>query len=186
MPVLYKGAGPGSYWQLNDPLLHGFGLVPSRTHSPATMVTHITSAAASSSPYLSFTASFAVAMLYASQGPGGRASAATPGFIYEIAASGLTLYDPVREIAGASTFSAGHLPLPTHHDGAQDLILGVAGSPWHTSCLTSAPARSPGSPAHPPVITRNFNATVYALRDAEVLVQAPVPRSCVVAVYRVA
>jgi hypothetical protein len=182
MAILYKGAGPGSHWWTTDPrTAGGFVSVPMALSSAASAVRHIT-AFSHPSPYLSFSASFAVARQYALDGPRGSASAGQPGYVWEVdtAIGGVSVTDPLALIASAVGLAAGLPRLPTHHDGEQDLILGVAAPTMHPAALTSVPHR-PGVMAAPagPTVTPDFSALVFALRDAEVLVDR-VPPACVV------
>jgi hypothetical protein len=180
--ILFKGAAPGTYWRLNDPTVRGFQAPGTLAPGVPTMITHITTASASSSPYLSFTASFAVAHSYASAG----ATASTPGAIYEVDVTGLGVVDPIRSISGHSAFRPNsQLPLPSHHDGGQDLILGVAASHLHGSVLITPPVTANTHVPNPPIVTTDFRALVYALRDAEVLVLAPVAARCIRRVFHV-
>jgi hypothetical protein len=125
------------------------------------------------SPWVSFTASYAIAADYAAPG----ASARNPGFIYEIdtsratRASPLKMLDPIALIAGLGQHHA--------HNGGQDLILGVAAPHIHAGVLRALPLQL----VRPPIglqYTAEFQALVFALRDAEFLAQI-VPSVCIVA-----
>jgi hypothetical protein len=181
MAILYKGAGPGSHWWANDPRITGFFTQPMALPSAASAVRHIT-AFSHPSPYLSFSASFAVARQYALDGPLGPATQATPGYVWEVdtAIGGITPTDPLALIAAAVGLAAGLPRLPTHHDGEPELILGVAAPSLHPAVLTRVPHR-PGVMAAQagPIVTPEFSALVFALRDAEVLADR-VPPPCVV------
>lgn len=178
MSVLYKGAGPGTYWWLNDARLHGFSVPPSVFPSPSATCRHI-AVESHPSPYISLTTSFAVAVTYASVGPQGAASPTNPGYVYEIDPSQLfaSLHDPVFELSsGARTRNR----WSAEHDGNQDLILGIAAKSLHGAVLTTAPRRPGANLGHAPQITPELHALVFAIRDAEVLSSASIPKSCIV------
>jgi hypothetical protein len=147
------------------------------------VVRHITSFS-HPSPYASFTASYAVACVYAAAGPGGVASAGAPGYVYEIDLDAgdlaqLILVDPVGQIAANPPL--GHHPLVTHHDGEQGLILGIA-SPSHLPDVLVTTPRRPGPPRADPapaIAHPELRAVVFALRDAEVLVGGHIPEAFV-------
>jgi hypothetical protein len=173
---LFKGAAPGTHWALNDARATGFHSAPGIPPGPGDAVRHI-AIASHSSPWVSLTASYAVAFDYASPG----ATAATVGYVYEIdtsratKAAPLKLFDPIAIIAR----------LGQHHDhnGAQDLILGVAAPSLHGGVLTAIPMQL----VRPPIGARyseEFQALVFALRDAEFLAQI-VPSGCIVARHQI-
>ena len=185
--ILYKGAGPGSHWWSTNAQLSGF-TVAAAVQGVARMVRHIT-AFSHPSPYLSFSASFAIAREYALAGPAGQASQTQPGRVYEIDTTlvpgSMVLSDPVRDIVGSNP-ALTVARLPTHHDGAQNLILGIASPILHGAVLTSPPARVPGNALQTgPAVQSELQAVVFALRDAEVLIGGNVPPNCITAVYPV-
>jgi hypothetical protein len=180
-PTLYKGAGPGTYWHLNNPKLNGgftAGLVPA---TPNAILRHITRYSAPS-PYLSFTTSFAVAREYALSGPAGVATVATPGYVYELDLSSLlvapTLIDPVIAIAAASNGLFSH-----RHDGAQNLILEVSQGYMSNGRLSLAPQA--GGQSTLPAVSQDLNALIFAIRDAEILVAGNVLSGALVNVHSV-
>lgn len=179
--ILYKGAGPGTFWALNDPRL-GAGFVSASAAPPSvpSMVRHIT-AFSHPSPYLSLTASFAVAYAYALGGPAGAASSAMPGYVYEIDTGvfPVKLIDPVSEVASATSIATAPRLL-THHDGGQDLILGIAAPSLHAGVLLVPPKRPGATLPNPPAITPELHAVVFSLRDAEMLAEGPIPPGCIV------
>lgn len=182
MAILYKGAGPGTHWWQNNPQQHGgFRSAPSaRGMSPGAAVLHVT-AYSHPSPFVSLTASFAVAREYALSGPAGVATRARPGFVYVVdtARASVRLRDPIRLIAGAQpSLATVTTCLATHHDGGSDLILGVASPRLHGPVLTTPPRRIRGG-RNAPQVTQEFQALVFALRDAEVLAQSVAP-ACIV------
>ena len=121
IPILYKGAGPGTHWHINDPRLGGFitGAMPA---TPNAVVRHITNYSFPSA-YLSFSTSFAIARSYALTGPGGLATTTSPGFVYEIDLSAITaapaLVDPVHSVSSNGMFAH-------NHNGAGALIAEVS------------------------------------------------------------
>lgn len=188
MSVFYKGAGPGTHWWRNNAQLSGF-TVAATAQSVHAIIRHITSYS-HPSPYLSFTASYDVACDYALNGPGGAATPANPGYVYEIDVTlapgqNLRLIDPAREIISSGP-QVGTVPrIPTHHDGSQNLILGIASRSAYPGLLNMSPRR-PGTPApRPPVIDRELEAVVFSLRDAEVIIAGNVPAACITARYPV-
>lgn len=177
----FKGAAPGTHWWQNDARLMGFSGA-AVAQSAAALINHIVNYSWPS-PYLSLTASFAIARTYALPG----ASAQTPGYVYEIdtdvARVQLPLIDPVREIV-LNNPPLGSTQLRTHHDGEQDLIVGIV-SPAHRQLLATAPHRPGGVAQRPPVITDELWAVTWALRDSEVLLVGNAPPGCIVSRYDV-
>lgn len=188
MATLFKGAGPGSYWHENDARQTGFVWPDKLKASRHTVIAHIAQIQSPLSPYGSFSSSFEIALHYArSGGAGGRVSASTPGVIYEVDVEGLELLHPVRHISAAPDLASGEkerLPLPIHHNGHYELILGVASPTYHGHCLRTSPG-NPRCPNGEYQVEADLTATVFALRDAEVLVRGRVEPRCVTAVYLV-
>jgi hypothetical protein len=171
-PTLFKGAGPGTHWHMNDARVLGFTSAAHRSHTKNAIISHIT-AYSFPSPYVSLTTSFAVARQYALAGPGGVASRKTPGYVYEVDLSACTVapitFNPIAEVS--------HAALAHAHDGEQNLILGVA-SPAHSRILGVRVLHSGGLRTLPN-ISAEMRSLVNALRDAEILVNT-VPATCVV------
>lgn len=169
LPTLYKGAGPGTHWHLNDARLSGFTSAANSVANRNAVVRHIV-AYSHPSPLVSLSSSFAVAREYALSGPAGLATKAAPGFVYEIDLSvvpraSAAVLDPLLMVVRSA--------LSHMHSGAQSLILAVAQN------LPFAPCHHSGGKSLPPTVPQELRALVYALRDAEVL--APVvPSACVV------
>jgi hypothetical protein len=162
LPLLFKGAGPGTHWHSNDPQLGGY----TSANLPASLnrlLAHVVSYSFPS-PYISFTTSFAIAREYALSGPGGLASADRPGFVYEVDLSALavppTVVDPVAEIADPV-----HRRLAHDHNGAGALIAQIAS---RSTALTAAPQN--GGNSRLPNVSNELLALIFAIRDAEVLV----------------
>jgi hypothetical protein len=194
---LYKGAGPGTHWFIHDPRTAGGFLVAPVSTGPSAIVRHIVSYSRPSA-YTSFSASYAAACEYALSGPAGTATAANPGYVYEIdvelaLAAGVRFVDPALVILGANppVGAAGHVP--THHDGGTDLIRGVA-DPLQAGILIASPRRptNPALPAGPtvrtggpPVVHPELRAVIFALRDSEVLATTNVEAGCITQRYLV-
>jgi hypothetical protein len=188
MPMFYRGAGPGTFWHVNDARLSGF-----MPQSPGTLASHNRlmlhiARGTVSSPYVSMTRSYGVAWEYAVTC--GRttalASSADPGFVYEIELDdplprGLTLLDPIKEIAN-------NVPGPLasmsyQHDGTPDFLLGVI-RPAATSArkkrslFFKQPPPATGTP-RPPNLSGELETLVRALRDAEILALGAIPAACI-------
>lgn len=163
-PTLYKGAGPGTWWHVNDPRTTpaGFWGGAANAGTVNATVRHIT-AYSWPSPYLSFTTSFAIARSYALSGPKGVASRSNPGFVYEIDLSTLsfppTLIDPVQHIVGSNGGWA------HRHEGAPTLIEEIAKGAQSYSL-----SHRSGGPQRAPAVQTDLIALVFAIRDAEILV----------------
>jgi hypothetical protein len=182
MALLFRGAGPGSHWHARDARTSGFTPhSPGATPSIDFIMSHI-ALASTTSPYISFTRSFGVALAYAQIGPKGFASAVQPGYVYEIEISDdkhCEVLDPVVEIAKA-------LPKPWsspcyQHDGEQSFLLGVVNPTTHLQHLQKHIVAPPGSSGTPRAanLSRELEALVRCLRDAEVLIQGNVPSSVI-------
>jgi len=190
--LLYKGAGPGTHWSIHDPAKAGGFPTARGVANLHSLVRHIVNYSWPSQ-HTSFSASYAVACDYALLGLSGRATKAAPGVVYEIdttLAPGLVLVDPAREIL------KGNPKLPryqqTHHDGGQNLIIGIAGGIPTVLAATprrptppSVPAGPESGTGGPPVVNLALRALVFAIRDAEVLARRRVPRTCIVNRYLV-
>jgi hypothetical protein len=168
----YKGSGPGThFWQpANDPRLHGFQAPLGAPPGADAAVRHITNFSAPS-PYVSVSASYAIARSYALSGPLGVATKAQPGKVWLLEidrkANNSRLESPVSLIAAAypdffahdggpdmlSQISFGHMPAPSSIDGFQ--------YNWN--------------------VPQELLAVVRALRDAELLADRILP-ACVVGV----
>lgn len=184
MAVFYKGAGPGTHWWTTDARITGF-TVGAAVAGAAGVIRHITQAS-HPSPYLSLTASYDVAVDYALMGPVGVATSAVPGYVYEVDLARLpsshpvVVMEPVKEIASSLPPVGTVSRLAIHHDGPQNLILGIASRSLHGGLL-AAPPRRPGTSApRPPVIDRELEAIVFALRDAEDLLFGSLPAASIV------
>lgn len=179
MPILYRGAGVGTYWHARDARVEGF--LPqwaSADPSPSRILHHIARGTVSS-PYVSLTRSFGVACAYAIAGTR-RATAKAPGYVYEIelfAENGPPLIDPVTAV---STGLLDPLAESTyHHDGPPEFLLGIV-APKRFRQHLGAPFPQPppgGGTRRPPRLSIELETLVRCLRDAEVLACGPIPAS---------
>ena len=179
--ILYKGAGPGTHWHSNNAQLTGFSATAAMVANGSSALLHIIQGSIPS-PYISFTTSFAVACKYALTGPAGIATAANPGYVYEIdtVISPVNLTDPIAVISGMATPAR----YAHEHDGGVDLILGIASPTTHGAILSASP-RTPRNLAHAPTISPTLQGLIFAIRDAELLAQS-VPAACIRQLHRVA
>lgn len=182
MAVLFKGAGPGTHWWLNDArIAGGFHSPPIAPPSPAAAIRHVTTYS-HPSPYVSFSASFDIARTaYALFGPGGPATAAVPGYVYEIdtALADVVIHDPLALIAATQPDLRDVPRLPTHHDGSTDLILAIAAPTRFPTIMTTPPRRLRDDDSRAPMVTPELQALIFALRDVEVLIERA-PPACIV------
>ena len=174
VPMLYKGAGPGTWWAQNDARVLGFS-APVNVIAGVNLILGHINTSPQRSPCISFTTSYAIALQYATFGPVGPATPATPGYVYCIDMNQLhplanvVLLDPIVEIAGQNgSFAHGH-------NGGSVLIEEIA----KTVVSFTHPAQRSGKTG-PPTITPALQALVRAIRDAEVLVNGIVPKGAVV------
>jgi hypothetical protein len=172
IPILYKGAGPGTHWHVNDARIGGFTTANMAATSNA-LLRHITNYSYPSA-FLSFTTSFAIARSYALTGPAGPASSANPGRVYEVDLSTLatvpTLTDPIVGISQATNGALAH-----SHDGAGMLIVEVARGMQQYS-----PGHHSGGGTRIPSVSQSLKALVFAIRDGEVLLGVNVLAAAIV------
>ena len=182
MPIFYRGAGLGTYWHPanNDARLLGFSPhIPGMVRSHNRLMQHIAEAT-TSSPYISLTRSWGVALSYALNGRA-PATQADPAYIYEIELDeplplGVVLLDPVKEVVNAVSTPTG---LPYQHDGAPDFLLGVVDPIGQQQFLNHIRPHPPGAVPHPAHLSPELTTIVRALRDAEIIVVGTVPANCV-------
>lgn len=187
MPLFYRGAGPGTYWHVNDARLTGFtaqaagmarGINPLRLHIARGTV---------SSPFISLTRSYGIAWHYAvySGKTVAVATAANPGYVYEVeindpAPLGVVLLDPIKEVA--DELPKPLEPTPSYqHDGGPDFLLGVV-NPANMPAFLTAPYPQPppgGGVVRPPNLSIDVETLVRALRDAEILAIGSIPAHCI-------
>jgi hypothetical protein len=182
--LFYRGAGPGTYWALNDARLTGFvAQRPGATPNVSRLISHIR-IGTTTSPYVSLSRSFGVAREYALSGTAGIAGPSNPGHVYEIELTdplpgGLEILDPIQEIARTLNSP---LASPTyHHDGDQGFVLGVI-DPNNYSNFLTATIQTPlhGATARSANLSEQLEALLRALRDAEILAVGNIPATCVV------
>jgi hypothetical protein len=181
MTIFYRGAGTGTYWNINDARLSGFtarnaGMV----HTVDRVIQHVYGGD-TDSPYVSLSLSYGVALNYALEMGTVQPTVLNPSFVYEVeinAAHGVDLVDPVKEIADGAPppLSALHY----QHNGAPIVLLGVV-SPWLSAFLHTPVPMPPGSTTSPPIlnVSPHLWGFVAALRDAEILARGAVPSACV-------
>jgi hypothetical protein len=173
---LFKGASAGSHWYVHDPRTNNGFVSSPGTKDVAAIVNHITNYS-HPSPYLSFTASPAIARGYALPIGG------SVGRIYEIyeietaKLSPVELYDPLFEITTAyGKLAKFKGPLwTTHHEGDAGLLSAVA-----EGRTPRAPVPHRRHAQRPPQVGAHLQAVVFALRDAEVLLAGNLPSTCIV------
>jgi hypothetical protein len=110
-----------------------------------------------------------------------------------IAPERASFVDPALEILRGNPELGSPGRVPTHHDGAQDLIVGIADPRWAEVLV--APPRRPTTPlvaagpaaarGGPPVVNPELRALIFAIRDAEVLANIKLPASCITNRYPV-
>ena len=183
MPIYFKGVGPGTYWAANSPSSGFTAENPGTGHSDNRLIQHVVYGN-TNSPYISMTASYAVAACYASNGPGGIATPTNKGIVYEIefpdpAPPGVTLIDPVQELINSSPGPPN--TINHHHDGGQDLLKGIIDNATYGHCLIDPPDRLGRNPnTSPPIVTDQLKCLVMALRDTEILAMGVIPRAQIV------
>ena len=182
MPLFFRGAGVGTHWHPanNDARLLGFtpqfpGMM--RTHNR--LMQHI-ALTTTSSPYISLTRSWGVAMSYALNGRA-QATQANPAYIYEIELdeplpTGLVLLDPVREVANNVPPPTG---MPYQHNGSPDFLLGIVDPIGQQQFLGQISPQPVGAVPHPANMSLELITIVRALRDAEILAVGSIPSNCV-------
>jgi len=169
LPILYKGAGPGTYWHTNDATQSGFTTQPGIANRNQ-IVNHIT---ANSRPpiYLSFTTSFAVAKRYALYGTS-RATQANPGFVYSVNLMNMpnfNAYDPVAEISAGMLIHG--------HTGDQRLVVRIA---LDHKRATTLQVDGPNGTKIVPSFSTELRGLTFALRDAEIVIGGNVLASAVI------
>ena len=181
MPIYYRGAGTGTYWNTKDATVSGFQpRDPSLSPSPDRIIRHVASSD-TRSPYVSLTRSAEVAIYYALEAGANEPTIHTPAYIYELEidpSSGVTLVDPVKEIAAAAV--GPYDTLGYQHDGHPTVLLGVI-SPMMGFFLQRPINRADA--IGPSVRYANVGPFIWgiaaSLRDAEILAVGNIPRNCV-------
>ncbi len=188
MALFYRGAGIGTYWHANDPRLSGFTpRSPGMQASTDRLMRHIGNGT-TTSPYVSLTRSYGVALGYALLGKM-KPTKSHPAYVWEIELTdplpgNCQLLDPVQEIAKA-------LPPPLHspsyqHDGPQTFLLGLIDPGQQHLLLEPRPGPpESGSSLAAPTLSAELETLVRALRDAELLAVGAIPAACVRYCYEV-
>src|SRR5689334_12489051 len=100
MAIFYRGAEPGSYWDLKYARQIGFlAQLPHLTATMDRLINHIAQTTVTS-PFVSLSRSYAIAHGYAMVGPNGIAVQDQPAYVCEIEIAnpiplGLSLLDPI-------------------------------------------------------------------------------------------
>ena len=184
MPLFYRGAGVGTYWHTNDARSTGFvPRFPGMPSSANYLIQHIAQGTVSS-PYVSLTRSYGVALTYALIGTHAIATASNPGYVYEVEIDnplpgGPQILDPIIELAAAVPH-----PLSTisyQHDGFPGFLLGVVDPQRMRRFLMTPYPQPPGASgtSRTPNLTGTLEAFVRVLRDAEILALGTIPTSCI-------
>ena len=190
MAIFYRGAAIGTYWHANDARLSGFTpQQPSQQPSLDRLMNHIVYGTVTS-PYVSLTRSYGIALNYAIELSRTPPSATDPAFVYEIEIAdplppGLSVLDPLREVV--ESFPQPESDYTYHHNGDNRYLLGVINPTSMRRYLRQMVKQPPpggGTPSSP-LLTLQLQTIVRALRDAEVLAFGTIPRSALRARYGV-
>jgi len=138
------------------------------------------------SPFVSLTRSFGVALDYARQGPL-PPSSETPAYVWEVeipekVPPGIKVIDPVKEVA---RFLPGPLASAHYaHDGPQSFLLAVIDPATFPDANLAVPLPPGGSgPAKAANLSLELQTLVSALRDSEILVCGTIPKEWIVMRY---
>lgn len=190
MTLFYRGAAIGTYWHGRN--AETFGFTPQQPGLPRSLdslITHIVDGTVSS-PYVSLTRSYGIAFDYAVGFSRKIPSRDNPAFVYQVEIVnplpiGLLLLDPIYEIV--SSFPSPGSSFSYQHNGNANYLLGVV-SPGAMGRYLRQRVRQPppggGTPSSPS-LTRELQAIVRALRDAEILAFGTVPDTLVRARHNV-
>lgn len=189
MAVFYRGAGVGTYWQLNDARIRGFTpQSPGVTPTVDCLMDHVVQGTVTS-PFVSLTRSYGVAFDYAKNASRKPPTASNPGYVYRIEVNvpppaALELWDPI-------VYLAQYLPSPYEppyqHDGRMNFLLGVV-APARMRRHRAGPYVPPppgGGTPRSPNLSKQLETLVRALRDAEILAVGTIPAACITHRYDV-
>ena len=181
--LYFKGVGIGTYLHTKDLFKHGITPKEQRACEVHDVVGHIAKCA--DTPLISLTRSFGVARDYASNYALYPPTAKNPGMVYEIVIphpAPVTIIDPVQAIASMQQSLLSFAKY--HHDGDQSVV------EYLLDPLRRATGPFPMSPQRPPAVTSlparvplELKAIVYALRDAEILVEGKIDQSWIKAMH---
>jgi hypothetical protein len=186
--LLYRGAAPGSYWEINDARQTGFTVRGAlRSNQPpdlSAMVTHI-SGTTKFSPFVSLSRSLLVAQDYCRIGGEDALSQARPGHIYTIDTTLMALgnlIDPVYLLIAEEQRIDDRTLANLTHRGPQELLGWVANNiATLNALLPSWSARYPRDfNVQTIAVSESFKALVWALRDSELLAYGGIPASAIV------
>jgi hypothetical protein len=180
------------------PAIHGIGdlratgIVATMPGSPYNMdaVMHHIARGTTTSPCISLTRSYGVAMDYAIRGSRAFPTKTKPAYVYVVdiphpPPTGVTVIDPVALVAANHS---NPLVSPSyHHDGDMEFLLGVI-DPVKMVAYLNNPIRVPPGSAptpRPANLSLQLETYVRTLRDAEVLVLGAIPNTHVVNRYDV-
>ncbi len=180
MAIFYRGAGPGTYWNIKNARHSGFiPQNPGLPHSTDRIIQHVYNGLIDS-PYVSLTLSYGVALSYALETGTSRPTARDPGVVYEVEINdgdGVELIDPVKEIANGAPNPLS--PVNYQHNGDPTVLLGIV-SPVMGAFLRTAIPTPPGATTTPALhVSSHLSGLVAALRDAEILARGHIPANCV-------
>jgi len=188
--ALFYRIAIGTFWHANDAQLTSFSAQrPSQQPSLDRLMNHIVYGTVTS-PYVSLTRSYGIALNYALDFSRTPPSATNPAFVYEIEIadplpSGLSLLDPLREVV--QSFPQPESDYTYHHNGDNLYLLGVI-SPTsmgrYLRQMVKQPPPGGGTPSSRS-LTLQLQTIVRALRDAEVLAFGTIPRTAIRARYDV-
>lgn len=191
MAIFYRGAGIGTYWHTHDARLEGFiAHSPGAPRSLGTQIGHIKNGT-TTSPYISLTRSYSVALTYAVYCGQEQPDEDKPAFVYEIELTkplptGLDIFDPAYDIlakCGAKDPLADHT---YQHDGFPDFIAGVIDRTMRERLTKHIAHPPPGiATARSASLSESLEAVVRAIRDAELLAVGTIPTNCIICRYEV-
>ncbi len=180
----FKGVGVDTFLHAHDLRTTGIdAATPAAPFDAAAAIRHICGGA-DSSPCISLTRSYAIALDYARKGGLALPTARDPAYVYEIDVpkplpSDIQFFDPIGYLAPALNDPLG---LNTyHHNGGPELLLAIV-DPQRYAAIRLAPVAFPPGfkpPNGPPNVSDALVALVNGLRDAEALVVSKVPKEWV-------
>ncbi len=184
MPILYRGAGPGTYWHTtqNARELGFHAHMPGQDDNADIMMQHILGHTYRT-PYVSLTVSFGIARSYALVGTSGVATSANSGYVYLLNIPDdlpldFVLYDPIKEIA--NVIPAPPQQVPYQHKGTKDFLHGVLDPGNYGQFLTEISESPDGQVAGRILPSDILRCLTSAVRDAELLAVGVILRRFVI------